>query len=75
MNIDQDQLLHYRGTPYCQATVADVMPSLVNYDDRPLWFAFTPNLKKITVGGVETEAKLKAIIDASDKIEATLNII
>ena len=60
---------HYRGTPYALTSAHALSPLSATASHELRWFAFTPDLTKLTVGGVDSFEQLKTIIDYSIALE------
>lgn len=73
--IPASRIKFHQGTPYVLATPAEAIPGNCEPDQSPKWFAFTPDFKKMLVGGVATEERLKTIIEADDEFERALDSI
>lgn len=65
----------YKGTPYLCATIKELWPYYQTTDHRKKWFGFTRDLKKVVIGGVDSETQLKNIIDGSDVMNEQLNFL
>jgi hypothetical protein len=63
----------YKGTPYLCATLRELWPYYQTTDDSKKWFAFTPDMRRVTIGGVESEQRLKEIVDGSEAISDVID--
>ena len=65
----------YKGTPYLCASIKEMWPYYQTTDHSKKWWGFTADMSKVVIGGVESEDRLKYIIDASESMNDLIDLL